>query len=57
MYTGGWKKFEPFWNFMIRYGRLNRMLPLLEQLLAHTRPKQQGTAAIIAPQMLGRVAF
>lgn len=33
---GGWKKFEPFWNFMIQYGNLNRMLPVLENLLANT---------------------
>ena len=35
-YMGGWKKFEPFWNFMIQYGNLNRMLPVLENLLANT---------------------
>lgn len=35
-YTGGWKKFEPLWNFMIRYGNLNKMLPLLERLLMST---------------------
>ena len=38
-YMGGWKKFEPFWNFMIRYGQLNRMLPVLESLLANTRSR------------------
>ena len=36
LYMGGWKKFEPFWNFMIQYGNLNRMLPVLENLLANT---------------------
>ena len=35
-YMGGWKKFEPFWNFMIQYGNLNRMLPVLESLLSNT---------------------
>lgn len=35
-YTGGWKKFEPLWNFMIHYGNLNKMLPLLERLLMST---------------------
>ena len=35
-YMGGWKKFEPFWNFMIQYGNLNRMLPVLESLLTNT---------------------
>ena len=33
LYMGGWKKFEPFWNFMIQYGKLNRMLPALEKIL------------------------
>jgi len=39
-YMGGWKKFEPFWNFMIRYGNLNRMLPVLEYLLSNTRSRK-----------------
>jgi NADH:ubiquinone oxidoreductase subunit H len=39
LYMGGWKKFEPFWNFMIQYGNLNRMLPVLEKLLANTGDK------------------
>jgi len=33
-YTGGWKKFEPFWNFIIKTEGLNRMLPLLESILS-----------------------
>jgi radical SAM superfamily enzyme YgiQ (UPF0313 family) len=33
-YTGGWKKFEPLWNFVIKAGGLNKMLPLLENLLS-----------------------
>lgn len=32
-YTGGWKKFEPLWNFIIKTGGLNNMLPLLESIL------------------------
>ncbi|MES1223595.1 MAG: radical SAM protein, partial [Bacteroidota bacterium] len=28
-YAGGWKKFEPLWNFMIKTKGLNHMLPLL----------------------------
>ena len=42
LYMGGWKKFEPFWNLMIRYGNLNRMLPVLESLLSNTRAKVQS---------------
>ena len=34
-YTGGWKKFEPFWNFIIKTGGLNNMLPLLESILSN----------------------
>ena len=33
-YAGGWKKFEPLWNFMIKTRGLNRMLPLLEAILS-----------------------
>ena len=40
-YTGGWKKFEPFWNFMIRYGHLNNMLPVLEKLLSNSRSSKK----------------
>ena len=36
-YTGGWKKFEPFWNFMIKTEGLNKMLPMLEWLLSKNR--------------------
>ena len=37
-YAGGWKKFEPLWNFMIKTRGLNKMLPLLEAILARVRP-------------------
>lgn len=33
-YAGGWKKFEPVWNFMIKTRGLNQMLPLLESILS-----------------------
>jgi len=33
-YAGGWKKFEPLWNFMIKTRGLNKMLPLLESILS-----------------------
>ena len=32
-YAGGWKKFEPFWDWLIRARRAGRMLPLLEAVL------------------------
>ena len=33
-YAGGWKKFEPLWDAVIRAKRVPQMLPLLENLLA-----------------------
>lgn len=33
-YAGGWKKFEPLWNFIIKTHGLNKMLPLLEAILS-----------------------
>jgi radical SAM superfamily enzyme YgiQ (UPF0313 family) len=33
-YTAGWKKMEPLWDLAIRHGRVQRLLPLLETLLA-----------------------
>jgi radical SAM superfamily enzyme YgiQ (UPF0313 family) len=33
LYTGGWKKFEAVWNFLIKTRNLNNMLPLLESVL------------------------
>jgi len=37
MYAGGWKKFEPLWNFIIKTKGLNTMLPLLEAILSRVR--------------------
>lgn len=34
MYTGGWKKFEAVWNFLIKTKNLNNMLPVLESILS-----------------------
>ena len=45
-YMGGWKKFEPFWNFMIQCGQLNRMLPMLESLLANTKNKKTSRLSL-----------
>jgi radical SAM superfamily enzyme YgiQ (UPF0313 family) len=32
-YVSSWKKFEPFWDFIIRAKRVNALLPLLELVL------------------------
>jgi radical SAM superfamily enzyme YgiQ (UPF0313 family) len=37
-YAGGWKKFEPLWNFLIKTKSLNNMLPVLESILAKVKP-------------------
>jgi radical SAM superfamily enzyme YgiQ (UPF0313 family) len=39
-YAGGWKKFEPVWNFIIKTRSLNNMLPVLEALLSRVRNRQ-----------------
>lgn len=36
-YTGGWKKFEPLWNFLIKTKSLNNMLPILESILSKVK--------------------
>lgn len=33
-YTGGWKKFEPFWDMVIRHKELRLLLPFLETVLS-----------------------
>ena len=33
-YAGGWKKFEPLWNWVIRARRVGHMLPVLETILS-----------------------
>jgi radical SAM superfamily enzyme YgiQ (UPF0313 family) len=33
-YAGGWKKFEPMWDWVIRAKRASNMLPALESILA-----------------------
>ena len=32
-YTGGWKKAEPLWGFIIRHKQIKRMIPALENIL------------------------
>jgi radical SAM superfamily enzyme YgiQ (UPF0313 family) len=41
-YAGGWKKFEPLWNFMIKTRGLNKMLPLLESILSRGNRRNTG---------------
>jgi radical SAM superfamily enzyme YgiQ (UPF0313 family) len=41
-YAGGWKKFEPVWDALIRTGQVTRALPLLEATLASTYARKRG---------------
>lgn len=41
LYAGGWKKFEPLWNLVIKTRNLNAMLPLLESILSKVKQSQQ----------------
>jgi radical SAM superfamily enzyme YgiQ (UPF0313 family) len=36
-YSGGWKKFEPFWDWVIKAKRVNSLVPLLEVVLEGLR--------------------
>jgi len=36
-YAGGWKKFEPLWNFIIKTKNLDVMLPILEAILSKVK--------------------
>ncbi len=40
-YAGGWKKFEPLWNFIIKSRNLNNMLPVLEAILSKVNYKKE----------------
>jgi len=45
-YAGGWKKFEPLWNLVIKTQRLALMTPLLEGVLSRVeKPAGPGEAA------------
>lgn len=41
LYSGGWKKFEPLWNLVIKTKNLAFMLPLLESILSKVKQDQQ----------------
>jgi hypothetical protein len=47
-YAGGWKKFEPFWDRVIRAGQVARLLPLLETILAGFEPRSGQPDALPA---------
>ena len=50
-YAGGWKKFEPLWDLVIRAKRVGLMLPMLETILSEfgRRPSQRFDAPDLLP--------
>lgn len=42
LYSGGWKKFEAVWNFLIKTRGLSNMLPLLESVLSKVNYKNRN---------------
>ncbi len=47
-YAGGWKRFEPLWDLVIRAKRVTRLLPLLEAVLAEWGRKPPAPAPVVA---------
>jgi len=52
-YAGGWKKFEPVWDWVIRLKRVTSFLPLLESVLAGFGEHDFDTGERIQP---GRIS-
>jgi len=61
-YAGGWKKFEPMWDFIIKAKRASSMLPVLESVLAafgqHTPQKRddQASSNDLSAQVINEVS-
>jgi hypothetical protein len=54
-YAGGWKKFEPLWDWAIRLRRVNGFIPVLETVLTGAgrirfRPHSQPTPELGQPE-------
>jgi len=53
-YAGGWKKFEPLWDVVIRAKRVSHALPLLENILAgfgsHNIPRHDAARRATVPE-------
>ncbi len=49
-YAGGWKKFEPLWDFIIRSKRVTNLMPLLERVLEGGSPRATVNSALTAGQ-------
>jgi radical SAM superfamily enzyme YgiQ (UPF0313 family) len=57
-YTGGWKKFEPLWDLVIRAKRVSSFVPLLEHLLDGVGSRRRSVPPTPAsPRSLARDAY
>jgi len=57
-YAGGWKKFEPLWDWVIRAKRVTSLLPMLEAVLTGFGSHPSGSAKRRAEARSGdRVSF
>ena len=52
LYTGGWKKFEPLWNIVIKTRNVNYMLPLLESILSKVNETQRNEQLTMSNEQL-----
>jgi len=50
-YAGGWKKFEPLWDRVIRARRVSTMLPLLERILEQAATTTRQTSSVVPANM------
>lgn len=50
-YSGGWKKFEPLWNILIKTRGLNNMLPLLESILSKVKVEDKPALEEFQPKL------
>jgi hypothetical protein len=51
-YAGGWKKFEPLWDWVIRFQRVGNFRPFLEALLAGSGRRPDTSQAVpINPEL------
>jgi radical SAM superfamily enzyme YgiQ (UPF0313 family) len=55
-YAGGWKKFEPMWDWVIRAKRVWQFLPLLETVLDGFSPGSRGNRMREIEQMAAEAA-
>lgn len=51
-YAVGWKKFEPFWNWIIRTRQLRMMVPMLEAVLSSGKKESRAAAESNIPEPL-----